>query len=238
MRNAARIVTPELLDGMAPDDPRARRARRDLRRVHRAMGTVSILQGALGRLRMAAPPRRILELGAGDGHLLLRLARALTPRWHDVELTLIDLHDLVSAETRHGYRALGWKVEVSRGDVLDWAASGGPRQFDLSIACLFLHHFSFDELALLMRSIAARSSAFIACEPRRGVLARMGSELIGILGTNRVTREDAVTSVKAGFDDNELSALWPRGAGAWSIEEYPAFPFSHCFTAVLSSARR
>jgi len=31
-----RIVAPEVLDGLASDDPAALRSRRDLRRVHRA----------------------------------------------------------------------------------------------------------------------------------------------------------------------------------------------------------
>jgi hypothetical protein len=42
-----RIVAPEVLDGLASDDPAALRSRRDLRRVHRAMGTRSVVVRAL-----------------------------------------------------------------------------------------------------------------------------------------------------------------------------------------------
>ncbi len=95
MSLSPRRVEPEELDGLAADDPRGRRSRRDLRRVHVAMRSVSNLRRAVAALQLAAQPRRILELGAGDGTLLLRFARAQRPRWTGVELTLLDRVDLV-----------------------------------------------------------------------------------------------------------------------------------------------
>jgi SAM-dependent methyltransferase len=227
------VVLPEMLDALDPAEPRARRSRQDLLRVHRAMRTVSILRDALGRLSLAAPPRRILELGGGDGSLTLRLARAMRPRWPDVALTILDLHDIVSPETRRGYENLGWRVQVERQDAIDWAMETNLRRYDLCMANLFLHHFDDASLAVLMRAIALNCEAFVACEPRRGALARLGSAMIGILGANRVTREDAVTSVAAGFASRELTAVWPNG-GQWSCDEYAALPFTHCFTAALN----
>src|SRR5229473_3072871 len=66
-----RRVCPEALDDLDPADPRAVRARGDLQRVHRAMGSLTILRNLIARLRLAATPKAILELGAGDGTLLL-----------------------------------------------------------------------------------------------------------------------------------------------------------------------
>ncbi len=201
------------------------------------MGSLSILRRGIARLRLAAPSRRILELGAGDGSLMLRLARSMKPTWRDVSLTVLDRHDLVSAETREAYAALGWQVVVVRQDVLEWALARNPQHFDLCITTLFLHHFDAKTLASLMRAIAMNTDAFVACEPRRAFLARLGSALIGLLGVNRVTREDAVTSVAAGFSAQELTALWPIEEG-WDVEENAAPPFIHCFTAVRSGLRR
>src|SRR5271155_3624760 len=67
-----RRVCPEALDDLDPSDPRAVRARGDLQRVHRAMGSLTILRNLIARLRLAATPKAILELGAGGGTLLLR----------------------------------------------------------------------------------------------------------------------------------------------------------------------
>ena len=76
-----------------------------------------------------------------------------------------------------------------------------------------------------------RTERFFACEPRRARLALVGSHLIGVIGANSVTREDAVLSVHAGFQGKELSALWPGEPGQWDVKEYSAGLFSHCFCA-------
>lgn len=230
--NAARLVTPEVLDGLAADDPRSLRARRDLRRVHAAMRSVSILRDAVSRLRLKAQPQRILELGAGDGTLLLRLARALKPAWRDVDLTLLDRLDLLSAATRAGFHDLGWRVRVECADALDWASRQHSRSYDLCFANLFLHHFETADLASLLEGVARATDGFVACEPRRTPLAHWGSRLVVLLGASAVTREDAVMSVAAGFAGRELSDAWARAASGWRVEEHAALPFTHCFIAV------
>jgi hypothetical protein len=236
-----RLVAEETLDRLAPDDPQAMRSRRDLVRVHRAMRTRSIVAQAWQELVAPGPsqaPLRILEIGAGDGSLLLGVARALAPRWPPVQLTLLDRQDIVSAATRAGYAELGWAVQVQRVDVLVWAeqpgaAVSGPAlaPWDLITATLFLHHFGRSQLELLLAAVASRSQRFFACEPKRSWLPLAGSHLVGAIGAGAVTREDAVLSVHAGFRGDELSALWPRVGGAWQTRESGAGLFSHCFSA-------
>jgi len=223
-----RTVLPELLDHLDPNDPRAQRSRRDLQRIHLVMGTLRTLRGATSRLRH--PPRQILELGAGDGTLLLRLARSHASHWPEVELTLLDQHDLVSAQTREAYEAMGWRVSVLKKDILDWAREPWPRHTDLCLTTLFLHHFKGQDLADILAAVAARSTVFVACEPRRDSWSHLGSRLVGLIGGNQVTRSDAISSVAAGFTGHELSRLWPD-PGSWVLEEARAFPFTHFFLA-------
>ena len=116
-----RVVEPETLDELPEDDPRAIASRRDLRRVHRVMGTSTILRRAIARATHAMPaPRCILELGAGDGTLMLRIAGGLASRWPGVRLTLLDRQRLVSVRTASAYRALGWQAEPLQLDVMRW----------------------------------------------------------------------------------------------------------------------
>ncbi len=232
-----RRVQDELLDGMAPTDPVAARSRRDLQRVHRFMRTRTSLVRSLRQI-VPAPgqPLRLLELGAGDGTLLLGVARELAPAWPAVELTLLDRQALVADATVAEYARCGWTARSSVMDVLDWtrattsATSGTASRWDVVIANLFLHHFDSPELTRVLGAIAASTSELLACEPRRSWLALAGSHLIGLLGANAVTRGDAVLSVHAGFRSRELSALWP-GTSGWSLQEAPSGAFLHCFRA-------
>ncbi|MBW8468954.1 MAG: hypothetical protein K0M67_11880 [Thiobacillus sp.] len=183
-------------------------------------------------------PLRILEIGAGDGTLMLGVARALAPCWTGVELTLLDRQPLIESATVASYGEVGWTVIEKVGDVLDWATDSlHPVEktpvagWDLILANLFLHHFDSPQLALILRAIATNSSRFFACEPRRDWLALAGSHMIGAIGANHVTREDSVLSVHAGFNSDELTALWPQHDGPWQVQEYSAGLFSHCFRA-------
>jgi hypothetical protein len=231
-------VQPETLDGLAANDPAAEHSRRDLQRVHRVMRTRSRLVRTLRRL-VPRPARalRVLELGAGDGTLLLGVARELAPAWPNVELTSLDRVALLDATTVAEYSRYGWTAKQHVRDVLDWARDASapsrhePPRWDVVLANLFLHHFAGDELTQLLRAITRTADLFVACEPRRGWRALAGSHLIGGLGANAVTRTDAVLSVHAGFRDRELSSLWPERT-SWKLHEAAFGPFSHWFCAV------
>jgi hypothetical protein len=227
----ARNVQPETLDHLAENDPRAMRSRADLRRINRIMGTRGIM---LRALRKAVPaPRRIIELGAGDGTLMLGLAAQLAAQWPAVHLTLLDRQNLVAPQTIAALRDLGWQVEILTVDVLAWLAQPVTHQrYDLVMANLFVHHFDHAHLAPMLAAIAARADALFVCEPRRAWLPLWGSRLVGLIGANAVTREDAVLSVRAGFAGNELSTLWPHEHRSWRLHEYAAGLFSHCFLAM------
>lgn len=236
-----RHVTAETLDHLEPDDPAAIRSRRDLVRVHRAMGTRSIVMRSWRELletERNSPPLRILEIGAGDGSLLLGVAQAMAPHWPPVQLTLLDRQDIVTPATLARYGELGWDAQVHVADVLSWAdrpdgrdSSTAPPRWDLITTTLFLHHFEGSQLDQLLSAVAARTDHFFACEPKRSWLPLAGSYLVGAIGANAVTREDAVLSVQAGFRDHEITAHWPRASDIWRTREFAAGMFSHCFSA-------
>ncbi|VWX61154.1 conserved hypothetical protein [Burkholderiales bacterium 8X] len=231
----ARTVTAEVLDHLPVDDPAAIRSRRDLRVIHRAMGTRSILRRAMRGIeaKRAEGQLRLLELGAGEGKLLLDRARGSKSDGRGAELTLLDRQAVVDDATLSAYAACGWKARARIVDVFAWAAEpvDPGQRWDLVVANLFMHHFEAPELRQLLAAIEARADCFVAIEPRRGRLALAASHLVVLLGANAVTREDAVLSVRAGFTGDELSRLWPGRRGDWRLTERSAWPFSHCFVA-------
>jgi hypothetical protein len=226
-------------------DPRAIRSRRDLQRVNHVMGSCGILARAVRRALASAPPRaapRILELGAGDGSLALRIATRLAQSWPVAELTLLDRQSLIAQATGTAFAHLGWTLRPLAVDALDWARAPTQQQscdrWDLVLANLFLHHFDEGDLRELLAAAAGRCNAFVACEPRRSPTALFGSRLLPALGVSADTRHDATVSVRAGFRGKELSRMWPAGPSRWRLEERPAGLFSHLFVAAREDAAR
>jgi hypothetical protein len=224
-----RVLTPEILDFLSPDDPRALRSRRDLARINVVMRQSEIMAKALSDF---PAPGLLADLGGGDGRFLLSVARRLAGRWPGVTALIADQQDIVSAETRAGFAALGWSCEVARGDIFETLPQLSP---DIILANLFLHHLDDAALTRLLALAAGRAKGFVACEPRRSAFALLGSRLVFALGANDVTRHDAVASVRAGFRDSDLSTLWPQ-VGAWRLGEHAAWPFTHVFKAMASSS--
>jgi hypothetical protein len=219
-----RIVQPEILDTLAPAEPRAIRSRRDLRRINAWMGNHSIMADVLKNNLNGQTQKKITELGAGDGNFLLQVARKTNLL--NVSATLLDRQKNVSAETLAAFTKLSWHTEAVVADVFDWPQSSE----EIVIANLFLHHFEHERLAELFRVISTRAKLFVAIEPRRAQLPLIFSRLIWAIGCNDVTRHDAVLSVQAGFSGEELSSLWPDKQN-WRLTERRAGRFSHLFLA-------
>jgi hypothetical protein len=225
-----RVVKPELLDRLPPDDPRAMRSRLDLRRVNAWMGNAGVLAGAMRSTADGAFPERIAELGAGDGTLLLEVARQTPSQPRGVRALLLDKQALVPSSVRTGFNELGWQVETVRQDVLDWLRQPSPFVSQLMVANLFLHHFAEPDLTELLRRSASRTQVFIALDPRRSPLALGLCHLLWLIGCNAVTRHDAVASIHAGFCGPELSKLWPA-EGRWALRESRCGLAGHLFIA-------
>jgi hypothetical protein len=174
--------------------------------------------------------RRIVELGAGDGSFLLKVARRWGPPVERMTVVLVDRQNLVKTTVRREFARFGWDVECVTADVFDWLSEARMEPGTGTIANLFLHHFDEDELRTLFHRASSMSNFFAACEPRRASLALNASRLLGVIGCNSVSRHDATVSVRAGFRGRELSALWPEQNG-WLLDEHEAGLFSHCFLA-------
>jgi len=223
-----RTLTPEILDFLAPDDPRAVRSRRDLVLINAMMRQSAIMAKALARHPV---PKLLADLGGGDGRFMLKVARRLAKRWQSVTVMIADQRAIVSADTKAQFAQLGWRCESLTGDIFETLPRVNP---DIVTANLFLHHFDEAALKQLLALVGSRAKSFVACEPRRGGLALLGARLVFVLGANDVSRHDAVASVRAGFAASELSALWPQEQikhRTWKLREKAVFPFTHLFEA-------
>jgi hypothetical protein len=227
MMTFPRRLQTELLDVLPADDPSAMRSRRDLRLLNAVMLHPDIMARRMRR-HAVDTPRRIIELGAGDGSLMLRLSRRLARHWRNIAIISVDQQNIVAPETREAIAKLGWRENQVTQDVFEYLATAEPA--DIIITNLFLHHFRPPQISEIFTQCAKLAPVLIALEPRRASLPLIGSRLIWLLGCNHVSRHDAVASVRAGFRDRELSALWPDQR-AWTLHEGSAGLWTHCFVA-------
>jgi Methyltransferase domain len=225
-----RILEPEWLDELPPDDPKAVRSRRDLKRLNWCMRHPSLVADALLRYWRDKPLHQLVDFGAGDGSFALELTQRLVRRYPKMHVVLVDRQPCMRAETRDGFQSLGCTVETAVADIFDWLAPGTVQPGTVFIANLFLHHFHEAELCEMFYLASKQVELFAACEPRRAEFSLRAAKLVGLIGCNSVTRHDAVVSVRAGFTKRELSDMWPT-QGAWLLQEQPTGLFSHLFVA-------
>jgi hypothetical protein len=222
-----RLVQPELLDTLRPEDPRAIRSRQDLRRLNAWMGNARIMRAALKDFQPAWASGGLMEIGAGDGSFLLRVVAKLPPAPAGATVTLLDRQPGVSAQTVDHLTRLGWRVETVVADVFDHPA---PSKTAAVLANLFLHHFADDRLSALLLKLSRETDLLIAVEPHRFARPWLCSQLLRLIGCSPVTLHDARISIGAGFVGRDLSALWPD-QNHWRLTEQRAGGFSHLFIA-------
>ena len=208
-----RHIVPEILDGPGGRRSAARlHSRRDLVRVNALMFNGPIMAGLL-RKHVRAAPRRILEIGAGDGNFMLAVARRLAKNWPAVELTLLDRIDLVSPATRDAFQ----ETWLARRDSHRRCLRMDAKCRRTALRCDHRQPLSAPFRRRRSRAAAFRTAAAGAgsgghrAAPRQ-LSAGCGSPALGDR-RNDVTLHDAAASVRAGFAGTELSALWPAGAG-------------------------
>lgn len=214
-----RVLQAELLDELPAADPRAVASRRDLRILNMLMRNHRPIVQAFAHLKNPT----IAEIGAGEGLLGLALARSIEAPGR---ILLIDQQPVVSAATMDAMRKLGWQVEAIEADVFEWLEK--TAKIDAICASLFLHHFEGARLEKLITMIAQRCDYFAVSEPLRDGMAHWFARKLWVIGCNEVTCHDGAISVRAGFRDEELSALWPKG---WKFTEKRHGLFTHFFGA-------
>ncbi|NDV63156.1 hypothetical protein G0Q06_11890 [Puniceicoccales bacterium CK1056] len=198
-----RIVEPELLDTLPPDDPAALASRKDLRLYNHLMGN---FQWFKKKLAQGGYPKSIIELGAGDGSLALYLKN------HDCFQpdTVYTGVDLIPAPAN--WPGI-WTWEMV--DLVDLDLIRSPSTL---LANLILHQFTDEELTRLGKKISASNiKRLLICEPARRRLHIWQIRLSRLLGCHPVSLHDGQVSIRAGFRRDELVRIMGLKNTEWKI---------------------
>lgn len=196
-----RIVEPEILDHLPAEHPDARRSRRDLKLINFLMGNEHWIAAQIAD-HPAARAKGVVEIGAGTGTLLRRIA---TSHPH-IRLTACDLAPRPAD--------LPEQITWDQRDVFDSLAEldGG-----VLVANLFLHHFD-DPVLERFRPLLRKFDLLCINEPLRTSQAILAGRIM-LPFVGRVTRHDMIVSIRAGFLPGELPQRLGLDPAEWSIRE-------------------
>lgn len=205
-----RILEPELLDSLPPQDPDALHSRRDLRVTNQILGNYRWLIRTLRPL--LRPSEVALELGAGVGELGRQLAAA------GIAADGIDLWP----------RPADWPTERT-WHIHDLRTFTEYARYPVVFGNLIFHHLAETELAELGAVLRRNARAIVASEPmRRRSSQKLFGAIAPLFGANRVTLHDGHVSIAAGFVGDELARFLGLDASEWECR---------CNTSVLGAYR-
>lgn len=205
-----RKLTPEILDELPPDNPAAKRSRKDLAFINGVMGNYRWIASRMNR------PGVWLEMGAGTGSLATQLSGLDGVRVKGIDLA-----------PRPGIWPEPW--DWQQGDLFD-SLDSGVGEVEGVVANLFLHHFTDEQLRRLGSLIPSSAGRLLFSEPARyrfhQAQARMGFPFF-----NSVTRHDMMVSIEAGFRADELATVLGLDSVEWSWKTTRTFFGAYRFEA-------
>lgn len=199
----------ELLDGPL-DDPRALVGNlRDLARINRRLGAVRMSARAIDTLAPGSAPIVLLDVGTGGADIPMALIERGRAAGRLVTVIGIDIRPEVLAAA-----ALADPRVTATGELALHVADGRElpfpdEAFDVVHASLLTHHLEPGEVrALLVEMGRVARRGVVLNDLVRGRRAWLGAWLLShVLTRNRMTRHDAVLSVRRAYSIAELTAL-------------------------------
>jgi SAM-dependent methyltransferase len=205
-----RRPTKEWLDDPSLPLVEVRNNLEDLRLLHRRWGAARTLRRwASARLLAAGVSGRrvrVLDVGAGSGHVAARLQRGLRAEGHRAAVVALDL------QWRHlrlggSMRGSAPRAIAVAGDAFHLPFEDGA--FDLVVSTLFFHHFSPPENGSLLREMARVARlGFALLDLRRHRAPALFVSLAGpVLFRSAATVHDGLASVNQAYTVDEALAI-------------------------------
>ena len=228
-----RVPSTELLDDDRGTPTEIRQGLKDLWRINRWLGGFSGTLQLLTRIfeRAGIRQARILDVGAGDGRLAMRLGARLHRQGFRAEIFVLDrrLSHLEQGKME------GDTIHAIVGDALRMPFGEGA--FHVVLCNLFLHHFSGEKLQALLSSLAdAASQAVVVNDLERGWLPYLFIRANPVFARSPLTRHDGPASVRQAYTRQELGEL-VRAAGFRDFE-LSKLPFCRLGLTIWKKASR
>ncbi len=210
---AERLIEPELLDKADPEEARVNLD--DLIRINKNFGGHSVIRKTLAQVANRNSPFTLLDVGAASGDT----GRVIQGEYPLSSVVNLDYNWNNLSAAPHP-KLLGNAFALPFAD----------HSFDFVMSCLFLHHFTDQEVVhLLAESYRVAKRAVLVCDLERHILPYVFLPATKFLFRwQRLTLHDGPISVRAAFRKSEFARLAKlAGMRRVDIHSYrPAFRLS------------
>ena len=207
-----RASGPELMDDLTLATDALRQNLDELETINTWLGGYAPVLHALARLRPRFPaerPLRVADLGSGGGDTLRHVVRWARKNEVSVELTGIDANAFMLEYATVKSQEFP-EISYRQFDIFSPEFQAEP--FDVLTCSLFCHHFTDEELVLLLRQWQTQAGvAVVINDLHRHWLAYHSIKwLTRLLGGSYLVRHDAPLSVARAFRREDWVALLAR----------------------------
>jgi SAM-dependent methyltransferase len=207
-----RASGPELMDDLTLASDALRQNLDELETINTWLGGYQPVLNALRRLRSRFPsgrPLRVADLGSGGGDTLRHIAQWARKNHVSVELTGVDANQFMLDYAANKSTAYP-EISYLKADI--FSAEFQLHSYDVLTCSLFCHHFSDDELILLLRQWQAQARvAVVINDLHRHWLAYYSIKwLTRLLGGSYLVQHDAPLSVARAFRREDWVTLLAR----------------------------
>ena len=228
---------PELLDGPLDDPAVVAGNLRDLRRINRLLGGVTLSEWGVRRLLDgdgSLAPASILDVGTGGADIPLALLANARRAGRELRIDATDSRAEILDAARAARPGIDRVAGLSLLLVDDDALPHSDGSFDIAHASLVVHHLEPHQAVGFLRELGrVARRGVVVNDVDRGRLAWLGAWLVGhLLTTNRFTRHDAPLSVRRAYTLDEMRDLL-RQAGLRPIDARRG-PFGHRYAVVAT----
>lgn len=220
---SARSTKEEIMDDLNISGDVIGTTLRELDTINRKLGGNAISLRALRRLLKRHSVQSLADLGCGGADILIAMAKVASAQGLNMELTGIDANPHI-VDYAHAQTAGYQNIKVKCANVFETEFQS--QSFDVIHCCLFLHHFSHDQLVELFRQFHRQAKvAIIVNDLHRHHLAYYSIQwLTRFFSRSFMVKNDASLSVARGFKKRELAQILREvGLSHFSIQWRWAF---------------
>ena len=202
MNLSTRSEEEEIMDDLNISGDVVPQTLQELDTINRLLGGNNISVSAFKSLKKRSEIKSLVDLGCGSADILIQMS-TISP---DTSFTGIDANPHIIDYARDHARSHR-NIDPVCENI--FSESFKIRNFDVIHCCLFLHHFTHDQLVSLFRQFKSQArKAIIVNDLHRHFLAYYSIKIITrLFSKSYMVRNDAAVSVARGFKKIEIEKI-------------------------------